>query len=84
MTVKNIVIVGGGFAGISLASALEKALTKSNDKDHRIILVEKVQKLNQFYIPNILTYYLLTCRKPISIMLLLVFVLLCLIGTIRS
>lgn len=39
MTVKNIVIVGGGYAGIQTANSLEKALTKSNDKDHRIILV---------------------------------------------
>lgn len=42
MTVKNIVIVGGGFAGTQVANALEKALVKSNDKDHRIILIEKV------------------------------------------
>lgn len=84
MTVKNIVIVGGGFAGVGLANALEKALTKSNDKDHRIILVEKVQLLNRTCIPSILTYYLLTCRNPISIMLLPVFVLLSLIGTTRS
>ncbi|CAO3610137.1 unnamed protein product [Mucor hiemalis] len=41
MTVKNIVLVGGGFAGIGTANALEKALLKSNDQDHRIILVEK-------------------------------------------
>jgi NADH dehydrogenase FAD-containing subunit len=42
MATKNIVIVGGGFAGIQLANALEKALVKSNDQEHRIILVEKV------------------------------------------
>jgi NADH dehydrogenase FAD-containing subunit len=42
MTVKNIVIVGGGFAGVAIVNALEKALAKSNDKDYRIILVEKV------------------------------------------
>ncbi|KAI8644128.1 hypothetical protein BD408DRAFT_384302 [Parasitella parasitica] len=38
---KNIVIIGGGFAGITVAGALEKALAKSNDQEHRIILVEK-------------------------------------------
>lgn len=43
MSVKNIVIVGGGFAGTQIASALEKILGKVNDKEHRIILVEKVQ-----------------------------------------
>ncbi|KAG2193861.1 hypothetical protein INT47_010006 [Mucor saturninus] len=41
MSVKNIVIVGGGFAGTQLATALEKILTKVNDKEFRIILVEK-------------------------------------------
>lgn len=38
---KNIVIVGGGFAGIGVANALEKALAKSDDQEHRIILIEK-------------------------------------------
>ncbi|CEP11943.1 hypothetical protein [Parasitella parasitica] len=38
---KNIVIVGGGFAGTAVAGALEKALAKSNDQEYRIILVEK-------------------------------------------
>lgn len=40
--VKNIVIIGGGFAGVAVASGLEKQLDKSGDKDHRIILIEKV------------------------------------------
>ncbi|CAO3637012.1 unnamed protein product [Mucor fragilis] len=37
---KNIVIVGGGFAGIGVGNALEKSLAASNDQEHRIILVE--------------------------------------------
>lgn len=39
---KNIVIVGGGFAGIGVGNALEKSLAASNDQEHRIILVEPV------------------------------------------
>lgn len=46
---KNIVIVGGGFAGTGVANALEKALAKSNDQEHRIILVEKVCYIACFY-----------------------------------
>jgi NADH dehydrogenase FAD-containing subunit len=42
--VKNIVIVGGGFAGTQVASALEKALVKANNQAYRIILIEKVKK----------------------------------------
>lgn len=44
---KNIVIVGGGFAGTQVAKALEKQLIKSKDQECRIILVEKV-----YYIHN--------------------------------
>lgn len=40
--VKNIVIVGGGFAGTQTAAALEKTLSKASNKEYRIILVEKV------------------------------------------
>lgn len=39
---KNIVIVGGGFAGTQVANELEKQLIKANDQECRIILVEKV------------------------------------------
>lgn len=39
---KNIVIVGGGFAGTQVAKALEKQLVKLKDQECRIILVEKV------------------------------------------
>ncbi|KAI8076153.1 hypothetical protein BDF21DRAFT_422715 [Thamnidium elegans] len=38
---KNIVIVGGGFAGTQVAKALEKQLVKLKDEECRIILVEK-------------------------------------------
>ncbi|KAG1039564.1 hypothetical protein G6F43_012470 [Rhizopus delemar] len=38
---KNIVIVGGGFAGVETANVLEKELTRSNDSQYRIILIEK-------------------------------------------
>ncbi|KAL7326626.1 hypothetical protein PS15p_208931 [Mucor circinelloides] len=37
---KNIVIVGGGFAGTAVANALEKSLAASNDQEHRLILIE--------------------------------------------
>ncbi|KAI8354572.1 hypothetical protein EDC96DRAFT_466141 [Choanephora cucurbitarum] len=40
--VKNIVIIGGSFAGTQTAIALEKALSKANDQEHHIILIEKV------------------------------------------
>lgn len=40
---KNIVIVGGGFAGVETANVLEKELTRSNDSQYRIILIEKVR-----------------------------------------
>ncbi|KAL9548220.1 hypothetical protein MBANPS3_005782 [Mucor bainieri] len=40
---KNIVIVGGGFAGTAVANALEKSLAAANDQEHRIILVESVR-----------------------------------------
>lgn len=39
---KNIVIVGGGFAGTAVANALEKSLAASNDQEHRLILIESV------------------------------------------
>lgn len=39
---KNIVIVGGGFAGTQVAKDLEKQLVKLKDQECRIILVEKV------------------------------------------
>ena len=42
---KNIVIVGGGYAGVMIANSLEKALTKAKDQEYRIILVEKVNKM---------------------------------------
>lgn len=42
---KNIVIVGGGFAGTKVANNLEKALAKANDQEFRIVLVEKVDKV---------------------------------------
>ncbi|KAG1146352.1 hypothetical protein G6F36_015042 [Rhizopus arrhizus] len=38
---KNIVIVGGGFAGVETANVLEKELARSNDSQYRIILIEK-------------------------------------------
>ncbi|KAI9366668.1 hypothetical protein BD770DRAFT_311508 [Pilaira anomala] len=38
---KNIVIVGGGFAGTQVANELEKQLIKANNQECRIILVEK-------------------------------------------
>lgn len=46
-TTNNIVIIGGGFAGISIANALEKALAKTKDTKHRIILIEKVRTYTQ-------------------------------------
>lgn len=39
---KNIVIVGGGAAGVKACTDLEKALIKTNDTIHRIILIETV------------------------------------------
>lgn len=60
---KNIVIVGGGFAGTAVANALEKSLAASNDQEHRIILIESVcdyRDLIFAYIINriIFTYFL--------------------------
>lgn len=78
---KNIVIVGGGFAGIGVANALEKALAKSNDQEHRIILVEKVCYIAFLYfIYN--TKDTLYFRNHIFTMLLVVSDLLFSIGTL--
>lgn len=38
--VKNIVIVGGGYAGVMLATKLERSIAKC--QDYRIIMIEKV------------------------------------------
>lgn len=40
--IKNIVILGGGFAGVGVARGLEKELADARDAQYRIILVEKV------------------------------------------
>ena len=40
MTIENIIVVGGGYAGVSTAQALEKKLT--GDNNYRIILIDKV------------------------------------------
>lgn len=54
---KNIVIVGGGFAGVETANVLEKELTRSNDSQYRIILIEKVRLSQSKYIPMPHTTY---------------------------
>jgi hypothetical protein len=79
---KNIVIVGGGFAGIGVANALEKALAKSNDQEHRIILIEKVFYIACLYF-NYDTKDTLYFRNLIFTMLLLVSDLLLSIGILR-
>lgn len=40
--IKNIVILGGGFAGVGVARGLEKELADARDDQYRIILIEKV------------------------------------------
>ncbi|CEG63917.1 hypothetical protein RMATCC62417_00983 [Rhizopus microsporus] len=44
--IKNIVILGGGFAGVGVARGLEKELADARDDQYRIILIEKK---NHFY-----------------------------------
>ena len=40
MTIENIIIVGGGYAGVKTAQTLEKKLADNNN--YRIILIDKV------------------------------------------
>lgn len=44
---QNIIILGGGYAGVGVARALEKRI--ANNNNYRIILIEKVQLPMQFY-----------------------------------
>ena len=39
---ENIVVVGGGYAGVRLAQAFEKKFSSGNNNKFRIILVDKV------------------------------------------
>lgn len=48
--VKNIVIIGGGYAGVMLVTKLERSISKH--QDYRIIMIEKVQHIGAITIHN--------------------------------